>query len=738
MTILFKDDWRKYPAAIIDYETTNKSALTLASKLRVMGVENNAFFLALHNPNLQGIDPYSKNLTIEQMADIGMEIKTNGWYFFREIARAPAISGLEVSSIEFNRANIALWWSFFNHIFFILIQPRQTGKSFSTDLLMTLLMNYQCNNTQINLLTKDDKLRSENIKRLKDIYDELPPYLQLKTREDANNTEELSVKALGNTYKTHVPNASPKRAMNIGRGMTTPIFHIDEPPFQPNIDISMPAALSAMGAAVDSAKRNDEHYGVIMTTTSGKKDEREGAYVHDLCQNSAFWSDKFYDAGNSETLEQQVRRNSRKGIFRVYAVFSHTQLGKDDKWLKDKLELTGSTGEAADRDFFNIWTSGTQSSPLPAHILATMNRSIKTPAHESISKIGGYVLRWYIPENQIIPFMASRKVIAGIDSSDASGGDDISLVLTDVETGHLVAVGGFNETNLITFSQWLAHLLVEYLNITMIVERRSTGSTILDYLLLFLPQMGIDPFKRLFNWVVNDPYEHPERHKEATTHMLRRSEDTYVRAKKYFGFATSGGGQTSRTELYSTTLQNAAKQSADGIFDKELTSQIAGLVIRNGRVDHAEGEHDDLVIGWLMTRWLLTMGKNLSYYGIDPAKILTHKPANQTVVLTEDEYVTEFQQQQIRRGIERLFTLLSDETDPYVVERYERELKDLDKRLILKDGESFSIDAFMNNIKEKRKQRGGYQPYGGGDYRNAHGYATQIDKRQLPPNTYVM
>lgn len=735
--ILFKEDWLKYNSAIIDYRTSNKSALEMAAKLRIMGVENNAFFLALHNPDLQGVDPFSKNLSIDQMAAIGIEIKNNPWYFFREIAKAPAKAGLIPSPIEFNRANIALWWCFFNHITFILIQPRQTGKSFSTDLMMTYLYNFRCNNTQINLLTKDDKLRVENVKRLKDVYEELPAYLKFKTRDDTNNTEEISIKKFGNTYVTHVPNASEKRATNIGRGMTTPIFHIDEPPFQPNIHIAYPAAMGAMGAAIEAAKANEEPYGIILTTTAGKKDSKEGAYVFAMCEDSATMTERFYGATNTKELEQMVRRNSRKGLYQIYAVYSHTQLGKDDDWLRSQLERLNSTPEEANMDFFCRWSSGSQSSPLPQYILEKLKKSVVQPTHTSISKIGGYVLRWYIPEDQVTHFMSTRKTIIGIDSSDASGGDDISLVMVDVESGRTIAVGNFNETNLITFSQWLVYLLVTYENSTMIIERKSSGVTILDYLLLFLPEKEIDPFKRLFNWVVNDPYEYPERYSEATTFMPRRPQDTYVRAKKYFGFATSGSGQTARSELYSTTLQNAAKRVTEGVLDASLTNQITGLITKNGRVDHAPGEHDDLVIGFLLCHWFLTMAKNLQHYGIDPKSILSL--AVQKKEMTEDEYYEETIQHGIRSRIEELFLIMSNESDPYVTERYERELRRLDSKLILKNGESFSIDSFLNTVKEKRGQsRQNTQYANRSDYRERMGYAVDIDRSRLPSNTYVL
>jgi len=721
--ILFLQDWKRFPTVIMDDKSSNESAVKLALKLRSIGIKNYGFFLALHDSRLQGVDPYSEDLTPEQMVMIGLECRKNPWYFFREIARAPAIAGTEPSRVEFNRANVSLWWSFFNHITYVLIQPRQTGKSFCTDLLMTELYGFYCTSTQINLLTKDDKLRGENIKRLKAIYDELPPYLSLKSREDANNSEEISIKALKNYYITHVPQSSEKGANKVGRGLTTPILHFDEPPFQSNIKISMQAAAGAMGAAIDSAKRNGEPYGVILTTTAGKKDDKDGSHVYKYAMEAARWSEQFYDAENEIELEKMVRRNSRGNVYRIYGSFSYKQLGKTDTWMRSQLERTGGSPDDANRDFFNVWTSGSQTAPLPTKVLEQLTASIVDPDADKISPIGGYITRWYIPENEIEEYMKACKTVAGIDTSDAVGNDGITFVLTDVETGGVMACAEVNETNLIVFAQWLVDMIVRYENMTCIIERRSSAATIIDYLLMFLPQKNVDPFKRLFSWVVNDHLEHKERYEEARLPMSRRMHDVYVRSKKYFGFATSGSGDTSRNELYGTTLQNAARRCADRVRDRDLTEQITSLVTRNGRVDHDIGGHDDLVIAWLLTHWFLTMAKNLSFYGIDSRTVMRDQKPKQA--LTASETYFEHEQLQIRTRIDELFTLMAAESDAFICERYERELRYLDSRLVLKDGEYFSIDAMVNQAKEERKKSRIYnQSYGSRSYVEQLGYGS--------------
>lgn len=701
--ILFLDDWKKYPSAIADTRTTNKSFLRLASVYKMMGIKNHMFLLALVNPSLQGVDPFDPNLTLKQMGEIAIECSINPWYFFRECARAPADSGMEAVPLEANRANIALFWSFFNHALFILIQPRQTGKSFSTDVLMSLLMNVICKNTKINLLTKDDNLRRRNIERLKEIMTELPRYLQMRTAKDSNNGEEVTVSALENTYSTHVPQSSPKRAYSMGRGLTTAIIHVDEPPFQPNIAIALPAAMAATGAAVESAKAAGAPYGTILTTTAGKKDDRDGRFVYNLMSGAAEWDEKFLDTRDAVEFEKFVRRNSRSGSFHINGTFSHRQLGKTDAWLRGKIEAALQEGQDADRDFFNIWTSGSQSSPLPKESMEMIAASIRPHDYTDISIPDSYITRWYIPQNEIGERLATGKFVMSLDTSEAGGGDDIALTIMDVETLKLIAIGNYNETNLITFSKWICSILVNNPNITAIIERRSTGAMVLDYLMLMLPQAGIDPFRRLFNRVVNDSDEFPDRFKEINVPMSRRPEDIYVRYKKSFGFATSGTGQGSRSELYSTTLQNAAKRAGDRIYDKSLTNQILGLVVRNGRVDHEVGEHDDLVIAWLLSHWLLTLGKNLTFYGIDIKRVMTQLADRERE--TDYQFVQRVEQEEIRHQIDATYKELALETDEYVCMRLEQQLRLLDRKIILESGEIYSVDQLIKSARESKRGR---------------------------------
>jgi hypothetical protein len=707
--ILFEDDWKKYPTAIVDTMTSNRSYVRLASLYRKMGIRNNAFCLALINPQLQGVDPFSPNLTMEQMAMIAIECANNCWYFMREIARVPAIGAGDATQFEGNRGNVALFWCFFNHVMTMLIQIRQTGKSLSTDELMTLLLNFVCQNTEINLLTKDETLRKTNVDRLKKCIDELPPYLQQRNPKiDTNNTEVVTVNSLKNIYKTHVPQASEKGAYKLGRGLTSPIMHIDEGPFQPNVKIAVGSALAAGGAAIDKVKANGGQYGTIFTTTAGKIDDKDGSFIYGLLQEAAVWTEKFYDARNHEELEQMIRKASRGekgGVFRVNITLNHRQLGKTDEWLRQKLEESTASGDDANRDFFNMWTAGSLTNPLPLKVLKAITESVQEVKYTEISP-EGYVTRWYIEEHEIEERMRNGRFVFGMDTSEASGGDDISLVMMDIETLELIAAGTYNETNLITFCSWVTSWFTRWDTTTAIIERKSTGAMLMDYLLLMLPPLGIDPFKRIYNKVVQEYDEAPDRYKEIQVPMGRRNPDIYVRFKKSFGFSTSGGvGQTSRSELYSTTLQLGAKRACDFIYDKTLIDQIMGLISKNGRIDHQAGSHDDMVIGWLLCHWLLTKGKMLSHYGIDQRRIAVGLMAGEGSSEALLDMQMRQEQQLVMEQMEALYDELSKETDEWVVLRLEHKLKMLDKQLIQEEGEMFSLDTLISKAREKRRER---------------------------------
>lgn len=701
--ILFKKDWARFPTAIPDLKTKNQSALKLAGIYKLMGIENHLFFLALVNPNLQGVNPYSEDLSLELKAAIILECKINPWYFFREVAMVPVEGSHTGKAFELNRANISLLWSFFNHVRFFLIQPRQTGKSVSSDVLSSYLLTLGTLNTKINLLTKSNELRVKNIIRLKGCLDLLPDYIDIRDpKKDANNTETITVNRLGNRYDTHVPQKSEKDANGVGRGLTTPIFLIDEAPFQPNIAIMIGAAMPGLGAAIEDARLNGTHHGVIFTTTAGSKDDPSGAFIYNEIQKSCVWDELLLDNYDKDSLYKTVK--TARGTLSINGTFNYKQLGKTDEWMKDKIANAMQSEDASDRDYFNVWRSGTEQHPLSVKQRNAIVQSQLNPFYTEINKDNNYIIRWYVNEYLIKQKLSKGKFILSIDPSDGGGGDDIGVLLTEVITGETIASATINETNIITFSEWVKDILVAYENIILMIERRSSGPAILDNLLIMLPNLGIDPFKRIFNKIVNNYDEEKIAYKEISKGMGQRSRDVYIKYKQSFGFATSGSGMFSRSNLYDNVLRNAANLVGAYVRDKVLIDQINTLVKIKGRVDHASDNHDDLVIAWLMTNWLLTTGKNLSYYGIVANDIL--KVPRNISTATDDPILRleKYKQQKYKEEITKITELITEESDPYIIASLENKLEIVCNKLNISSEEKISVEQLITEANEKRKE----------------------------------
>lgn len=705
--ILFERDWVRHPTATVHYQTKNTSFLRLSELYKAMKVQNRVFHLTLLQPELTWVDPHDPNLDAETMTMVATECLYNPWYFFREVLRIPPQASRESLPFLANRGNIALLWLFFNHVTTGLVQPRQTGKSVSTDGLMLYLLVCGATNSRINMLTLSDRLRTANVARIKKMRTYLPYYMRAHHRDDADNSHELTCKVKDNVYSTSVAQGSEDAALKVARGFTAPIAHIDEGPYIDYLRRSLPTMLTAGNAARQEAAKYGMPYGTIITTTAGMRDTDSGSYAYDLFHNGATWSERMFDAANRENLVELVERSLKhpKAMPLVYVCMSHRQLGISDETHESNMRESGTVGDEADRDYFNVWTVGNLRNPIPTVLLERMRKTAIDPHYNEITDVN-YILRWYVPYHEIEERMATGKFVLGMDMSDAVGRDCITMQLMDVETLETVASGNVNEINLLRFNEFIVRFLVKYPTVTLIPERRGSAQTMIDTLLVMLPEHNIDPYKRIYNQIVDNPIKYEEEWKMLQYSPARRPPGFDERNKDLFGFVTSGSGKFSRSTLYSQTLQRAASLCCDVVRDRVLVDEITGLVNKNGRVDHEDGKHDDMVIAWMMAVWFLTQSKNLKHYGISTAlaRASEWRPEGLKVKRIADgaDRFADQQQQRVKQEIEQLLEELKETDDERVSMMLERRIKTLDMRLTERFSEAMTIDALINDVVSKR------------------------------------
>lgn len=700
--ILFMNDWSKYPGARPDLNTPNSSWIRLCGVLKAMGVNNHLFPLALHNPELIGLDPYDPELSNEQKIAITLECKENPWYFFREVARIPAKGSPNGIHVTANRANISLWWLFFNHVTILLLQPRQTGKTLTSNLLNSYILDIAGNQIDIHLLTKDDSLRTKTVQDIKDILESLPWYLQLKNRSDSYNTEQITINQLGNVYRTAVAQPSIGRANSIARGYTIPVHHIDEFAFIKNIDVSLPVLLASATQARPLAKQNNSFYGNLFTTTAGYLSSPEGRFAYNVYKECLPWTELLFDADNEEDLYNKIKLNSPSGKIQVLCEYNHRQLGYTDEWLKETIQTNMASGSKAETEYLNIWQEGNESCPIPKDLLKKVNDSLNKDPYIDITEYG-YIIRWYVPASEVEDGLSTRKLIVGLDTSDAIGNDDIAMCIRDASSGEVVGVGVYNETNLITFANWLAEFLIEYPNTILVPERKSSGVTIIDNLILLLPTKGEDPFTRIFNWVTNDADVNEEYYNVISTPLNSRSESLYNKYRKDFGYATSAAGRNARDNLYGLAFNASIKYTCSYTRDAGLIRQLNDLIRKNDRIDHRPGDHDDIVISYLLGFWFLTQAKNLEHYGLSPRTVLVSVTNSMVEEQGGHEVLAERNRQELlAKKIDELIENAKLEQNYIKAELLINKAKLLSTELKEDIRNKFNLESVLNELKNKK------------------------------------
>lgn len=654
--LLFQADYQTQ-GGMLQTNTKNKSFIRMVFLLERMGIKNNKFFLHLSQPELAKYDPH--NLTdpsSELVARIAHECKINIWYYLREVIRISAPGSAPIP-YQLNRANLALSWCFANSVNTFITMPRQKGKTIGTISLDSWAMYFGYTNATIAMFAKDDTLIQDNVKRMKDMRNNLPDFLVSRSVRDTDNKEGLSYAALNNEYKTYVAQGDRLAAAKQARGATIPLQHWDEFAYYRNIDLSYPSAAASMDMASKIAHEMGLPTCKIITTTAGQLASPAGAYAYRIKSHAARFKETLYDLPDRQALQTFLDRESTNNMF--YLEYSYQQLGETDEWLKrvtaDKTQVEIET------DYLNIWQVGTGSSVVPAALLKRVAASVIEPI--DYSTYGTLTVNWYVSKSIILnEDNRNKHYIIGCDTSDNVGEDFTTLCVLDPTDLGVIATCRVNTPSFTHVAQCVIDLMEELPNSVIIPERNKNGAVLVDVLIDKMISHHESPYRRIYNTFIQDW--------STTSKDLDRIDLSSGVNRKHFGYNTTAA---SRDDLYGKVLINQLNIMADRVFDYNLSEEIKALSVRNGRIDHIIGQHDDLTMSMMLAGWFALYGKNHHMYGIPNNLIL------QGVTNTGESVdpSVKARHQQIDKRIKELRGILQLETNPIRKATYERELKSL-------------------------------------------------------------
>lgn len=697
--ILFKEDWNKYPSAIPDVQTPNKSFLKYCALLKSAGVRNYMWPLALKNPSLVGVDPFAKDLTMAQKTAIIAECKYNRTYFFREIFRLPAAGGNKPNPFRAHRGNMGLLWSLSNNMTYALVAPRQVGgKSVGADGFMTHVVNYGPKDNSLFLITKDDQLRAVNVKRLNDIREKIPRWLCPIAPDELDNTKTVSCKTRNTVLMVGVGQASEDGAFKLGRGLTVPFIQIDEMPFVKNCHIIVPAALGATTMARRNAKEAGMPYGTLVTTTAGSLDTPEGRYAHEFIHGGVFCSEKnLFDLKDNADLFDYVNKNKKGNRLIINGTFNHRQLGVTDKQFLAEINEAGGSEAAMAMDFFNKWDHGSLTSPVDPKILGVIHDNVVEPKH-SITNDTNYTLDWYVPYAEIDSTMDGNPVVISLDTGNMLGRDANGMTITNMRTAGVIATSAITEGLIHVYANWIAGLLIRYSTTTLIIENKSSGQSMLDVIVVKLIEAGINPFERIFNNVFENQHTDRTAYMEVKGSHIDQWLQLYTRYKGKFGFSTNG---SNRNFLYDKLLTESSRSAGHLIKDNAISAQMGALIMKNGRVDHKAGEHDDAVISWLFGQWFIRYCQNLKDYGIRPADCLS-LASSHGAVLSPEELENLSKRKIVLVEIEGIKQELKTASSPIAISQLERVLTNKVRQAESLGDRELNLSAILEEVNEQR------------------------------------
>lgn len=617
--ILFEQDWHDASGrrtAWLDTGTKNASFIRMMSVLSDprLGVQNNKFFMSIHDRDLIGHDPHDlKDPSLELRLRIGREIKINPWYFVRNVVRIPA-SGGDPIQYELHRANLALTWCYYNNIDYYGVQPRQTFKTMSTTAIIAHVTWFFGYNVKFFMLTKDNKLRLENVSRLKEIRDALPDYLLEQVRTDMDNREGLEYSPLFNKYLTYVAASDLAGADKLGRGMTTPTGQIDEAGFIDNFNITYPVLMASTLRAREDAARNKKPHSNILTTTAARIDSESGRYAYNLLKAAMPMTEKLYDCKDHAEARAMIDNNSTNGI--VNGTFSYLQLGKTHAWLQKAIRTTNATPDEVARDFLNEWKSGSDIGILSEDVIKRLRASQAEPSYIEVID-GKFTIRWFLEERIVnsTEFRTSTPIIFGMDASEMVGRDFTTLVGIDPRNMRVLFTFRCNESTPGSIAVIILRILLRYTRSVFIPERKSFGGAITIEVAERLIMRDINPLTRIYNVAVQNRRQPEFQELDIYDKHLATSG-----GQKYLGFVTT---EKSRPFLYKMALTRSMSQNADKVLDQILINELIGLTSIDGRIDHNSKGHDDMVIAYLLACWFVYSANNVGFYGLTNEDILS-------------------------------------------------------------------------------------------------------------------
>lgn len=675
--------------------TTNQSFLDMHYYLKQTGRQNNKFFLVIYDPDLIGVDPRDPNLNTLMKKKILRECIINFWYFIREVVRIPDQGGAVGGGARYklHRGNLALNFGFLLNWNMFVEFPRQHGKTISAVVWYLWVFNFGTTNSEMMFMNKKHDDSKMNLRRLKDIRDTLPSYLQMKEmmgpdgkiKKASNNVESTTNIINNNKITTKAGARNSAGANGLGRGCTMPIHWYDEYAFILYNDVIYSAATPAFKTASMNAKKNNAPYGILITTTPGDMTTNEGIEAYNTKEAATPFNEAFYDY-SFEKLEEVRNSNTSSSFF--YIRYTYQQLGSSEQYFKEMVIDLKKNWVAIRREVLLEWSKSSSNSPFRQQDLDEVERLVMKEPIQQVSLCNGlYFLNIYKPMDASMAFRYPP--IMGVDVSGGYQKDSSTITIIDSRTTEVVADFNCNYISTNDLAKVIYELVVKYMpNCIVNVERNGGfGASVLS--VLAKSKIKKNLYFEIKDKVIEERFN--------GTKPVRKTVQ-----KKCFGFDETRDSRQLLMEILKERMEkHKAKFISPIIFDELTTLEVK----RNGRIEHADNAHDDQIFSYLLALYVWYEGKNLMQnFGLDKGTLYTDDADEEYLGLDETyrDIVNEIEMEEDEDLQEQLNFLSSDKSVSFKQWQDQEFLKDQEAlNNLLKNKVTRRAYARQNHVEEE-------------------------------------
>ena len=616
---------------IYDFTTQNESFINMSLLLEELGIQNNKFHLVLHNEKLMGVDPRDPALPAEIKMMVMEEAHNNFWYYFRELLRIPQAGSPTGGKFILSYSTISLLYLMYYNKNFIIIQSRQSGKTFIVNADIGRIFNFQ-NNTSIGsaginigMVNYAERSLLKNLEQIDNILNLLPDYLRFhkkvlneKTMEYGDRKDRSSAqrvyenKANKNKIYTYVLGDSEDKASMAARGDSISTLSIDEMNFLKHNIKLIGSAIPATKTEMKNAALNGLPYGLRMMTTPDIN-TKHGRAIEELIDKSFIkWEPKYFDF-SIEELNKTIKEHSDITSFDVFTVeYGYDELGYSNEWLSDARK--NITAEQFKSEVLLIREGGSSLSPFTKETLVTyrtkLDDSFAYKAYFSwdanneeeefnnndiqftIYPEEGYLCNDDMDFKDFLKQYKDTGIILGIDPAQGTNNDNTAFVFINAKTTKMIASLYRDDININQTYVIVSKLIYEIIDpemIKFIINTEATGIG-LGLVQRFSKRSHIEKYLMIIPKEDNGNYG-----KDKDDQITKEFKIKGKMRKYHYGWKNT----SSTRPLMIDVILDAVRYRHDAFLDEELYREACDLVSiktsRSVRIEAAAGCHDDFL-----------------------------------------------------------------------------------------------------------------------------------------------